>query len=303
MRIVVALGGNALLRRGEAMTMTAQRENVKRAAHAIASLIAENHQIVVTHGNGPQVGLLALQAAAFDNQNAAPLDVLGAQTEGMIGYLIEQELENVLQPGAKVATLLTQVEVDREDPAFTNPTKPVGPVYDEARARQLAETHGWTVKADGAGFRRVVASPAPQNIPDVDLIELLLDHSVVVVCAGGGGIPVVCQTDGSLIGIEAVIDKDAASALLARKIQADALLLLTDVDAVYLNWGTDNESALSRTTPSALAEHEFATGSMAPKIAAACDFVEQSGGIAGVGRLEDALLILEGKTGTLIMDH
>ena len=300
MKVIVALGGNALLRRGEAMTSANQRENVKHAARSIAELVTAGHQVTVTHGNGPQIGLLALQSAAYDTASAFPLDLLGAETEGMIGYLIEQELENALGPEHKVATLLTQIEVDPRDPAFGNPTKPVGPVYEEAEARKLAQARGWTVKPDGAKFRRVVASPKPKHIPDTAIIKLLLDHDVTVICAGGGGIPVVQRPDGSLVGVEAVIDKDAASCLLATDIETDALLLLTDVDRVYLNWGTDEQQGLGRVSLDELSRHEFAAGSMQPKVDAACKFVKQTGGIAGIGRLEDALGILEGRAGTLV---
>ncbi len=300
MRIVVALGGNALLERGEPMTAEHQRANTKRAASAIGKLVKAGHQVVVTHGNGPQVGLLALQSSAYDAETAYPLDVLGAETEGMIGYLIEQELENVLEPDAKVVTLLTQVVVDAQDPAFNDPTKPIGPIYSENEANRLAQARGWTVKADGAQFRRVVPSPEPQRIPDVDVIRLLLEHEVTVICAGGGGIPVVRQTDGSLVGVEAVIDKDAASALLAEQIGADALLLLTDVEAVYLYWGQPEQIVISKATPNDLEKLEFAPGSMAPKVAATCRFVDRTNGLAGIGRLEDALDILEGRTGTLV---
>ncbi len=300
MKVIVALGGNALLRRGEAMTSANQRENVKHAARSIAELVSAGHQVTVTHGNGPQIGLLALQSAAYDTASAFPLDLLGAETEGMIGYLIEQELENALGPKYKVATLLTQIEVDPRDPAFGNPTKPVGPVYEEAEARKLAQARGWTVKPDGAKFRRVVASPKPKHIPDTAIIKLLLDHDVTVICAGGGGIPVVRRPDGSLVGVEAVIDKDAASCLLATDIETDALLLLTDVDRVYLNWGTDEQQGLGKVSLVELSRHEFAAGSMQPKVDAACKFVRQTGGIAGIGRLEDALGILEGRVGTLV---
>lgn len=300
MKVIVALGGNALLRRGEPMTSENQRENVKRAAGSIAELVSAGHQVTVTHGNGPQIGLLALQSAAYDSDSAFPLDLLGAETEGMIGYLIEQELENALGSCHKVATLLTQVEVDARDPAFGNPTKPVGPVYEEAEARKLAQARGWTVKPDGAKFRRVVASPEPKYIPDTAIIKLLLDHDVTVICAGGGGIPVVRRTDGSLVGVEAVIDKDAASSLLGRDIETDALLMLTDVDRVYLNWGTPEQQGLDKVSPDELLQHEFAAGSMQPKVDAACRFVMQTGGVAGIGRLEDAADILEGRAGTLV---
>ncbi len=301
MKVIVALGGNALLRRGEPMTSGNQRENVKRAAASIAKLVASGHQVTVTHGNGPQIGLLALQCAAYDADSAFPLDLLGAETEGMIGYLIEQELENALGPAHKVATLLTQVEVDARDPAFSDPTKPVGPVYDENEAHKLARERGWTVKADGTNFRRVVPSPKPVHIPDTAIIKLLLDHDVTVVCAGGGGIPVVRRADGSLVGVEAVIDKDAASSLLASDIETDALLMLTDVDRVYLNWNTPQQQGLGKVSPEELQQYEFAAGSMQPKVDAACRFVTQSGRLAGIGRLEDAADILDGRAGTLVL--
>ncbi len=300
MKVIVALGGNALLRRGEPMTSANQRENVKRAAASIAKLVASGHQVTVTHGNGPQIGLLALQSAAYGVDSAFPLDLLGAETEGMIGYLIEQELENALGQGHQVATLLTQVEVDARDPAFNNPTKPVGPVYEETEARKLARERGWVVKADGAKFRRVVPSPKPVHIPDTAIIKLLLDHDVTVICAGGGGIPVVRRDDGSLVGVEAVIDKDAASSLLASDIETDALLMLTDVDRVYLNWDTPEQEGLGKVSPGELRQHEFAAGSMQPKVDAACRFVMQTGGVAGIGRLEDASAILDGRAGTRV---
>ena len=300
MRVVVALGGNALLRRGEAMSPDTQRLNVRLAAASLAELIRAGHQLVITHGNGPQVGLLALQAAAQKPDEAFPLDVLGAETEGMIGYLIEQELENALPDGPKVATLLTQVEVDATDPAFANPTKPVGPVYERAEAEGLAAARGWSVAPDGDKYRRVVPSPAPRHIPDVGIIRMLVDQNIVVICAGGGGIPVVRRPDGSLIGIQAVIDKDHTAGLLARELGADALLLLTDVDAVYSDWGTPRQTAISRATPATLRLQKFPSGSMGPKVEAASTFVEQTGGIAGIGALNQALAILEGRGGTRI---
>ena len=303
MKVVAALGGNALLRRGEPMTADNQRENIKRAAIAIGDLVSAGHNVVVTHGNGPQVGLLALQSAAYDPNSAYPLDVLGAETEGMIGYLIEQELENVFYGKRKVATLLTQVLVDRNDQAFSNPSKPVGPVYSKNEAERLAAARGWIVKPDGDKYRRVVASPVPQSIPDVDIISLLLAHDVIVICAGGGGIPVIKKPDGSLIGIEAVIDKDASSALLAECLGADALLLLTDVDAVYLDWDKPGALALRNTTPDEIELHQFAAGSMGPKVMAASRFVRRTHGIAGIGQLKDAVAILQGKAGTFISRH
>ena len=299
MRIVVALGGNALLRRGEAPTADNQRRNVRVAVEALAPLVAGN-ELIVTHGNGPQVGLLALQGAASPAAEAYPLDVLDAETEGMIGYLIEQELIALLPEGRRCATLLTQIEVDATDPAFLQPSKPIGPVYRAAQAERLARERGWAIAPDGENWRRVVASPRPQRILELGVIEQLVSQGVVVICAGGGGIPVLRRGDGSLIGVEAVIDKDAASALLARELHAEALLMLTDVDAVYLDWGRPTARPLRRVTAYALRRHRFAPGSMAPKVQAACEFVEMSGGLAGIGALADAGAILRGEAGTRI---
>lgn len=299
MRIVIALGGNALLRRGEPLTAENQRRNVELAAAALAPL-AREHDLIVSHGNGPQVGLLALQGATGDASESYPLDVLDAETEGMIGYLIEQELRNRLPAGRRCATLLTQIEVDPKDPAFRRPTKPIGPLYDKARARQLAATRGWQIAADGDGFRRVVPSPRPQRILEISVIDLLVDQGVVVICAGGGGIPTVRRSDGGLVGVEAVIDKDLASALLARELRADVLLMLTDVAAVWDRWEQPDGRALRRIAPQAIRHFAFAAGSMAPKVQAACEFVEQTDGIAGIGRLQDAAALLAGQAGTLI---
>jgi len=298
--VVAALGGNALLARGEALTADNQRRSVQRAAPALAAILRAGHQLVITHGNGPQVGLLALQGAAYKPDEAYPLDVLGAETEGMIGYLIEQELENALGHDRPVAVLLTQIVVDANDPAFANPTKFVGPVYPEAEARKLAAARGWAIAPDGEKWRRVVASPKPQEIPDLAVLRLLLGEGVVVICAGGGGIPVVRRADGSLIGVEAVIDKDHASALLATVLKADALLMLTDVAAVFRDFGTDWATPIARLTPEEAAGLPLPQGSMAPKVIAACNFVRAGGRLAGIGRLEDALAILNGRAGTLV---
>ena len=298
--MVAALGGNALLKRGEPLTAVAQRANVKRAAYALAAVVRAGHRLVVTHGNGPQIGLLALQGAAYKPDEAYPFDVLGAETEGMIGYMIEQELENALGHDRPVATLLTQVIVDARDPAFGKPTKFVGPVYDKAEAEARAKAAGWAIAADGAKWRRVVASPKPVEIPDLRVLKLLLDQGVIVICAGGGGIPVARRGDGSLVGIEAVIDKDAASALLAREIDADALLLLTDVDAVYRNFGTDGAARIPELTLSEVCALDAPAGSMGPKLQAGADFVTP-GRFTGIGRLEDAIAILDGRTGTRIV--
>jgi carbamate kinase len=298
MKVVIALGGNALLRRGEPPTAAAQRANVARAAQSVAE-VARAHAVIVTHGNGPQVGLLALQAEESARVPPYPLDVLDAETEGMIGYLIEQELVSRL-PGKNVASLLTQIEVAADDPAFLRPTKPIGPSYTAADAQRLAQARGWTVGLDGNAWRRVVPSPEPRRILELAAIRLLVEAGVIVVCAGGGGIPVVVTAAGAIHGVEAVIDKDLAAALLARELDADALLLLTDVDAVYLDWNTPEARPLPLTTPRELRQHRFAPGSMGPKVEAACRFVEVTGGLAGIGRLEDAPALLEGRGGTQV---
>ncbi len=299
MRIVIALGGNALLHREQALTAENQRRNVKIAAEALAP-IAREHQLVITHGNGPQVGLLALQDSAYKEDVHYPLDILDAETEGMIGYLIEQEMNNLLPTSHRCATLLTQTEVDPHDPAFRHPTKPIGPVYSEAEAQRIAEVRGWTIAPDGKSFRRVVPSPRPQRILELAVIKLLVEKQVIVICAGGGGIPVVCRDDGHLVGVEAVIDKDSASSLLARELGADAFIMLTDVEAVFRDWGDTGARAIRRISTQAIRHFSFAAGSMAPKVEAACEFVEQTGGLAGVGRLQDAQAIITGEAGTVI---
>ncbi|GAB4549902.1 MAG: carbamate kinase [Pleurocapsa sp.] len=298
MLVVIALGGNALIQRGQPPEVEIQRQNIKKAAKAIAE-VAREHQVIVTHGNGPQVGLLAMQAEAYKQVKPYPLDVLDAETEGAIGYLIEQELCNQL-PDKQIVTLLTQIEVDPHDPALAQPTKPIGAVYSETEAKQLAQARGWTVAADGKGYRRVVPSPKPRRILELSTIRLLVRVGALVVCAGGGGIPVVLTTAGSIRGIEAVIDKDLATALLAKELQADALLLLTDVDAVYARWGTSEAEPIFKTTPQQLSNYSFAPGSMQPKVEAACSFVEATGNMAGIGKLEDAVKILQGDRGTII---
>jgi carbamate kinase len=300
MRVVIALGGNALLRRAEAMTAENQRRNVKLAATSIAQVIAAGHEVVVTHGNGPQVGLMALQDFAYDRDLASPLDVLGAESEGMIGYIIEQELGNLLPEQQDIAVLLTQIEVDPEDPAFVMPAKPIGPQYSQKEAGELISSRGWAMISDGAHFRRAVPSPSPLRILEAGVIGLLVEHDVIVICAGGGGIPVVRRKDDSFAGIEAVIDKDHASRLLANDLHADALLMLTDVDGVYLGWGTAQSKRLQRAMPDELAAYSFAAGSMAPKVKAARDFVIEGGDFAAIGRIEDALAMLDRRAGTII---
>ena len=301
MRLVVALGGNALLKRGEPMTEAAQRANVGRAAISLAALIAAGHQLVITHGNGPQVGLIALQAAAGPKDGAYPLDILGAESEGMIGYLIEQELGNLLGGAVPLATLLTQIRVDPADPAFHAPSKPIGPIYDEAAMQRLRIDHGWTFKLDGDKWRRVVASPEPLELIEIKVISMLVEQGVVVICTGGGGIPVIARDDASLVGVQAVIDKDRASALLARQLAADMLLLLTDVDAVYLDFGTPRARRIARAGAKSLSASQFTAGSMRPKIEAAVRFATETGHPAVIGRLEDAMAMLEGTAGTSIV--
>lgn len=301
MLVVAALGGNALLARGQALTAENQRENTRVAAGALAQIVEAGHDLIVTHGNGPQVGLLALQGLAYKPDEIYPLDVMGAETEGMIGYLIEQELENALGHARSVATLLTQIRVDPDDPAFEAPTKFVGPVYDKAKADEMAERHGWSIAEDGDHWRRVVPSPAPVEIPDLKVIRLLLQNGTIVICAGGGGIPVIARPDGSLTGVQAVIDKDAASALLADGLGADALLLLTDVDGIHRDFGTDATRRIDRLTPGEATALDLPAGSMAPKAEAAARFAASgTGRMAGIGRLGDAIEILEGRAGTRI---
>jgi carbamate kinase len=303
-RVVVALGGNALLRRGEPLTAENQRANARVACQALAPIALE-HELVVSHGNGPQVGLLALQGSAYTEVEPYPLDLLGAQTEGMIGYLIQQELGNELPQEKRLASLLTLIEVDRDDPAFDDPTKPIGPIYSQEDSERLAKEKSWVFKPDGDSYRRVVPSPAPQRIFGLEPLEWLLDQGCVVICAGGGGIPVMYTDEPApagrqLVGVEAVIDKDLASALLARDLHADALAIVTDVDAVYDEWGKPEQRAIRRATPEALANAEFAAGSMGPKVKAACSFVEETGGLAVIGSIVDTPALLRGEAGTVV---
>lgn len=300
MRLVVALGGNALLQRGQPLTPENQLGNIRLAATQLAR-IAEGNQLVVTHGNGPQVGLLALQSAAFDAADAFPLDVLGAQTDGMIGYLLEQELSNRLPASRVVATLLTRVEVDPWDPAFQHPSKPIGPIYTEQQASEIERARHWTVGRDGSSMRRLVASPQPKRVLGLESIRLLLEHGALVVAAGGGGIPVSLDIDGrSLRGVDAVIDKDLCSGLLARQLEADCLVIATDVESVFLDWGLPQQLALKRVTPQSLASHVFPRGSMGPKVQAACDFVLATGRRAVIGSLAHIDDMLAGTAGTQV---
>lgn len=299
MRILVALGGNALLRRGEAMTAENQRKNVRIAAEALAPL-GRDHQLVISHGNGPQVGLLALQGAAYQPVEAYPLDVLGAQTEGMIGYMIEQELGNLMPFEQPFATILSMVEVDPYDPAFQNPTKPIGPLYTEEEARKLQEEKGWAMAPDGDRMRRVVPSPLPKRIFEIRPIKWLLERGCIVICAGGGGIPTVYGPNRQLFGCEAVVDKDRAGALLARELEADLFIMATDADAIYLDWGKPTQRAIRRVHPDELRKFGFAAGSMGPKVEAAVEFASRTGRTAAVGALADLERIARGEAGTSV---
>ncbi|MBF6030052.1 carbamate kinase [Pseudomonas sp. P115] len=299
MRIVVALGGNALLRRGEPMTADNQRANIRVATEQIAKIHPGN-ELVIAHGNGPQVGLLSLQAAAYTQVSPYPLDVLGAETEGMIGYIIEQELGNLLDFEVPFATLLTQVEVDANDPAFKNPTKPIGPVYAKAEAEKLAAEKGWAIAPDGDKYRRVVASPRPKRIFEIRPISWLLEKGSIVICAGGGGIPTMYGEDGKLRGIEAVIDKDLCSSLLAGQLKADLLVIATDVNAAFIDYGKPTQKAIGQAHPDEIEKLGFAAGSMGPKVQAACEFARATGKTAVIGSLSDIEAIVQGSAGTRI---
>jgi len=299
MRSVVARGGHALLQRGQRPDAEVQERNVATAVRALAPLAA-GHELVITHGNGPQVGVLALQSASDPHLTTPyPFDVLGAQTQGMIGYWILQAMQNAL-PGRQVAAIINQTLVAADDPAFADPTKFVGEVYTEDEARRLAAERGWTVKPDGDHWRRVVGSPTPQRVVETRLIRLLLASGALVVCAGGGGVPVVRNELGELEGVEAVVDKDLTASVLAEALEADALLVLTDVAEVQHDFGTSQARPISRATPAALRRESFPAGSMGPKVEAVCRFVELTGDMAAIGRLEDAAAILRGEAGTIV---
>lgn len=281
------------------MDQAVQQRNVEAAVRSVATL-ARGHRLVLTHGNGPQVGLLALTQEAYADARPYTLDVLGSQTQGMIGYLLEEALRESL-PGQEVATLLTQVLVDQDDPAFQHPTKPIGPTYSEEVARRLAQERGWTVAPDGDAYRRVVPSPEPRRILELMAIRLLSEQGVVVICAGGGGVPVVVDADGACFGVEAVVDKDLTAALLARELDADRLLLLTDVDAVETGWGTPSARRIRAGGVAAMRAELFAAGTMGPKVEAACRFVEATGRSAAIGNLEHCAELVLGAAGTTVV--
>lgn len=299
MRILVALGGNALLKRGEPASAPNQNRNVEQAATALAALTAE-HEVIVTHGNGPQVGLLALQNEAFPGVPAYPLDILGAESEGMVGHMLELALRNRL-PERDVVSVLTEVVVAGDDPAFRKPTKPIGPVYSEEEAQRLRHDRGWTLGRDGEGYRRLVPSPEPNAIAEIRSLRVLVDSGALVICAGGGGIPIALNGDGTMHGVEAVIDKDLTAALLARRLDADLLLMLTDVDGVYRDWGGPSEQLIANAHPYELRKMHLAEGSMGPKVEAACRFATRTGRRAAIGSLTDAARIARGEAGTQVV--
>ena len=302
MRVVVALGGNALLQRGQELSAENQRENIRLAAEQLA-VIHENHELIIAHGNGPQVGLAALMDAAYTDVDPYPLDVLGAKTVGMIGYIIEQELGNVIPFEDHIVTVLTQILVDPADPAFKKPTKPVGPVYSKEEAEKLRQEKGWSMAPDGEYFRKVVPSPLPQRIIEISAIRTLVDNGYVVICAGGGGIPVAYDENRKLFGVEAVIDKDLASGLLAKGLDAEMFVMLTDVANVFVDFGTEKQKAIRAAHPDALEALDFAAGSMGPKVLGACQFVRETGHQSAIGQLSELTAIMTGKAGTLISNQ
>lgn len=300
MRIVIALGGNALLKRGEPMTCENQRANVRIAAEQIAKAY-EGNQLIITHGNGPQVGLLALQNNAYKAVPMYPLDVIGGESIGMIGYMIQQELVHFVPKSATLATVLTQTEVDPKDPAFQHPTKPVGPVYEKEEAEALAKQHGWTIAPDNDKYRRVVASPEPKRIWGLAPLKTLVENGHIVICCGGGGVPTYFNEKGELVGAEAVIDKDLASSLLAASVDADMFVIATDVSGAYVDWGKPTQRRIAQADPESLRAFGFAKGSMGPKVEAVCRFVEKTGRTAVIGALHEIDKILAGTSGTRVV--
>lgn len=302
MRLVIALGGNALLKRGEPMLCETQRTNVRIACEQIAQ-VYDGNDLIITHGNGPQVGLIALQNDAYKEVPMYPLDVIGAESIGMIGYMIQQELAGLVPREASLVNVLTQTEVDPKDPAFENPTKPVGPVYSKEEAEALAKSQGWTIAKDNDKYRRVVASPEPKQIWGLKPLKTLVENGYIVVCCGGGGVPTYFNEDGKLVGAAAVIDKDLASSLLASGVEADMFIIATDVDGAYIDWGTPNQRRIAQADPESIREFGFAKGSMGPKVEAACRFVKATGKTAVIGALPDIKKILNGEAGTRIVSE
>jgi carbamate kinase len=298
MRILIALGGNALLRRGEALTAKNQITNIKSAAAQIAE-IAQGNELIITHGNGPQVGLLALQNSAYEAVEPYPLDILDAESQGMIGYLLEQEINNFLKDDRNIVTLLTRVQVSSKDPAFMRPTKPIGPLYSKAEADYLSQNKKWAFCIEADKYRRVVPSPLPEKILITDSILHLISCNSIIIAAGGGGIPVILKNN-KYEGVEGVIDKDLTSSLLAEQVAADLFIIATDVDAIYLDWQKPTQYPIQTISPEGLKKIHFAEGSMAPKVKAACRFVEITKKPAIVGSLDHIQDLLNAKSGTLI---
>lgn len=286
------------MQKGQALESEIQANNIARATRNIADIVT-NDELAITHGNGPQVGLLALQAEGYPEVTPYPFDILDAESAGMLGYLISLHMDNALPTRQSVA-LITRVLVDPEDPAFARATKPVGPVYPTAQGDAIARQRGWQMTRISEGMRRVVPSPRPQKIIELSAIEVLLTQGAIVVCCGGGGIPVVQAPNGGLVGVAAVVDKDASSALLASALEADRLIMLTDVEAVYKNWNTDSAKPIQRMSTAELRELEFEEGSMAPKVAAACQFADETGNSAYIGKLTRLPDIIRGLSGTRI---
>ncbi len=301
MKIVIALGGNALLQRGQALSAENQLISIRTAATQLAS-IAQGHDLLITHGNGPQVGLLALQAESYKDVAPYPLDILGAQTQGSIGYLIEQELANRLPASRQLACLVTRTVINADDPELASPSKPIGPMYSEHEAKKLGSDRHWTVAADDKGYRRVVPSPTPLAVTNLEAIRCLFDRGFIVIAAGGGGVPVIHESDGEkLKGVQAVIDKDATATLLALALKADCLLIVTGVEAVYEDWGLKSQRAIGHVTANQLKALSFPRGSMGPKVNAACEFVSTSGKRAVIGSLHQIEAMLAGTVGTQIV--
>jgi carbamate kinase len=298
MRILLALGGNALLRRDEVASAANQRRNVEAAARTLAQ-IANGHELILTYGNGPQVGLLALQDEAFPDVPAYPLDLLDAESEGMVGHMLELALRNEL-PDRDVVSVLTEVVVAADDPAFGKPTQPIGPVYDKERAQGLRLERGWTMGRDGNGYRRLVPSPEPHAIAEIRSLRALLNAGALVICAGGGGIPVALDGLGTMEGVEAVVDKDLTAALLARRLDADLLVMLTDVGAVHTDWGGPKDRPIASAEPAELRKMRFEAGSIGPKVEAACRFTEATGRRAAIGSLTDVVQVVQGAAGTQV---
>ena len=298
MKVLMALGGNALLQRGQPQEADIQMKNVIHAAKII-KMISKHHQIVLCHGNGPQVGLLALMSNVYKDVSPYPLDVLVAETQGMIGYMLQNALYN--EGITNVVTLLTQVKVDTKDPAFATPTKPIGPVYDKETAMKLAMEKGWEVAPDGKYYRRVVPSPSPKEIVEFKAAQKLIEAGYMVIFCGGGGIPVAeDEKSGFLVGKEAVIDKDRAASLGAVQLNMDMFVILTDVDAIYVDWGTKNQKGIKAISPVELKKMDFARGSMGPKVEAACNFVLKTNKTAVIGDLFQGDALFNGTSGTMV---